>query len=169
VLIALNGPPTLLHPSAAVAMLPAGFAQMGRLMLAHAVATCAAGVFGFCAVLAFREVVRALLGPWWPTVSARLQALLILVLSTTLLLTPGFLGNVPERLAAAPDWRVAANPAMWFVGLHQVLAGSIIVDLPGPTLPLWPRRQRASGAAMPAPHLSPRSPRLRWPARSASR
>jgi hypothetical protein len=146
VLIALNGPPTLLHPSSAVAMLPASFAQMGRLMLAHAVATCAAGVFGFCAVLAFREMVRALLGPWWPAVSARLQALLILALSTTLLLTPGFLGNVPERLAAASDWRVAANPPMWFVGLHQVLAGSIIVDLPGPSLPRSLRVQVAKAA-----------------------
>jgi hypothetical protein len=134
VLVALNGPPTVLHPSSAVAMLPAGFAQVFRLMLAHAVATCAAGAFGFCAVLAFREVLRAALGPWWPAVSARLQALLILVLATALLLLPGWLGRVPDRLASN-DWRVAASPPMWFVGLHQVLAGTIIVDLPGPPLP----------------------------------
>jgi hypothetical protein len=135
VLIALNGPPTLLHPGSAVAMLPATFAQMGRLMLAHALATCAAGFFGFATVLAFREVLRGVLGSWWPAVSTRLQAFLILVLSTTLLLTPSFLGNVPERLAASSDWRVAGNPPMWFVGLHQVLAGRVIVDLQGPTLP----------------------------------
>jgi len=137
VLVALNGPPTLLHPASALAMLPATFAQMGRLMLAHAVTTCAAGIFGFSSVLAFREVTRAVLGSWWPAVSSRLQALLILVLATVFLLTPAWLGNVPERLAppASADWRVVANPPMWFVGLHQVIAGSVILDVPGPPLP----------------------------------
>jgi hypothetical protein len=135
VLLALNGPPTLLHPSSAVAMLPAGFAQMFQLMLAHAAATGGAGAFGFCAVLAFREVARALLGARWPAVSTRLQAALILVLATAFLLTPAWLGNVPERLAAPSGWQVVANPPMWFVGLHQILAGTIIVDLKGPPLP----------------------------------
>ena len=164
VLVALNGPPTLLHPSSAVAMLPAGFAEMFQLMLAHALATCAAGAFGFCTVLAFREVARAALGSWWPAVSARLQALLILVLATTFLLTPSFLGNVPERLAAASDWRVAANPPMWFVGLHQVLAGTTILDLPGPPLPrrlreaedrAIERHRRAQAGARPLAALAP--------------
>ncbi len=164
VLVALNGPPTLLHPGSAVAMLPAGFAQLFQLMLAHAVATCAAGAFGFCTVLAFREVARALLGPWWPAVSARLQALLILVLATAFLLTPGFLGNAPERLAASSDWRVAANPPMWFVGLHQMLAGTTILDLPGPPLPrrlrvvedrAVERHHRAQAGARPLAALAP--------------
>jgi hypothetical protein len=137
VLVALNGPPTLLHPSSAVAMLPAGLGQMLRLMLAHAAATIGAGAFGFCAVLAFREVARGVLGPWWPAVSARLQAALILVLATAFLLTPAWLGGVAERLTppASNGWRVVANPPMWFVGLHQVIAGSVILDLPGPPLP----------------------------------
>jgi len=137
VLIALNGPPTLLHPSSAVAMLPASFADMFQLMLAHAAATCGAGAFGFCTVLALREVARAVLGPWWPAVSARLQAVLILVLATTFLLTPAWLGRVPERLAASAslDWRAVGNPALWFVGIHQVVAGTVIIDLPGPPLP----------------------------------
>ncbi len=149
VLIALNGPPTLLHPSSAVAMLPASFSQAFRLMLAHAVATVGAGAFGFCSVLAFREVARAVLGPWWPAVSARLQAVLILVLATAFLLTPAWLGDVPERLAppASSGWRVVANPPMWFVGLHQVLAGSVILDLPGPPLPKRLQVQEAWAAA----------------------
>jgi hypothetical protein len=149
VLIALNGPPTLLHPSSAVAMLPAGVGQMGRLMLAHAVATVGAGAFGFCAILAFREVARGLLGPWWPAISGRLQAVLILVLATAFLLTPAWLGGVPDRLAppASSGWRVAANPAMWFVGLHQVIAGSVILDLPGPPLPRRLQEAEAWAAA----------------------
>jgi hypothetical protein len=164
VLIALNGPPTLLHPSSAVAMLPAGFAQMFQLMLAHAAATGGAGAFGFCAVLALREVARALLGAWWPAVSARLQAALILVLATAFLLTPAWLGNVPERLAAASGWRLAVDPPLWFVGLHQVMAGTIIVDLKGPPLPrrLAIDEDRAAGryrlaqsGATPAAALAP--------------
>lgn len=137
VLIALNGPPTLLHPSSAVAMLPAGAGHMLRLVLAHAAATIGAGAFGFCAVLAFREVARGALGPWWPAVSARLQAALILVLATAFLLTPAWLGGVAERLTppASAGWRVVANPPMWFVGLHQAIAGPVILDLPGPPLP----------------------------------
>ncbi|MEO5822653.1 MAG: hypothetical protein ABIT71_19265 [Vicinamibacteraceae bacterium] len=164
VLVALNGPPTLLHPISAVAMLPATFAQTGRLMLAHAVATGAAGLFGFCTVLAVREVTRALLGAWWPAVSARLQAFLILVLATAFLLTPSFFGNVPERLAASSDWRVAANPTMWFVSLHQMLAGTVIVDLRGPPLPrrlrveedrAAERHQRAQAGAGPLAAVAP--------------
>ena len=73
----------------------AGSASPGglRLMLAHAIACGAAGAFGFCTVLALREVCRAALGPWWPAVSTRLQALLIVVLATTFLLMPGWMGR----------------------------------------------------------------------------
>lgn len=143
VLLALNGPPTILHPSAVLAQLPAGFAIAGRLMVAHAVTTAAAGLFGFCTVLAVREVLRAVLGGWWPAASTRLQATLIVLLATTFLVTPSFLGKVPERLTppASSDWRVRANPAMWFVGLHEALVGTAIVDIPSP--PDMPRRLQA--------------------------
>jgi hypothetical protein len=131
VLLALNGPPTVLHPAAAVAMLPVSVPGALRLMGAHAVATVAAGGFGFFTILALREVARAVLVGWWPVVSTRLQALLIVVLATGLLLMPAWLGGVAEhRLpSAATDWRVAASPPMWFVGLHEVLAGTVIVDV----------------------------------------
>jgi hypothetical protein len=137
VLVALNGPPTIVHPSAALAQLPAGAAIAGRLMLAHAIATTAAGLFGFCTALAIRELLRAALGGWWPAASTRLQAALIVVLATTFLVVPSFLGRVPERLTppAASSWRVMANPAMWFVGLHEALAGTAIVDIPSPAMP----------------------------------
>jgi hypothetical protein len=138
VLLALNGPPTILHPSAALAMLRVGVPDALRLMAAHLIVTSAAGLFGFCSVLALREIARALLGGWWPAVSTRLQALLILVLATAFLLIPGWLGGVVERLSppAVSGWRVAANPPMWFVGLHEVLAGTVIVDIEGPPVPL---------------------------------
>src|SRR5688500_20348678 len=50
----------------------------------------------------------------------------------TTLFRSSWLGRVPERLAAASHWQVTANPAMWFVGLHETLAGTTILDLPGP-------------------------------------
>ena len=136
VLLALNGPSSVLHASAVVAQLRVSVPGALRLMLAHAIACGAAGAFGFCTVLALREVGRAALGPWWPAVSTRLQALLIVVLATTFLLMPGWMGRVAERIVpAAADWRTAANPPMWFVGLHQVLAGRIVVDIPAKAMP----------------------------------
>jgi hypothetical protein len=137
VLLALNGPSSVLHAIAVVAQLPASATGGLRLILAHAIACGAAGAFGFCTVLALREVCRAALGPWWPAVSTRLQALLIVVLATTLLLMPGWMGGVARRLApSAADGRtVAASPPMWFVGLHQVLGGRVVVDIRARPLP----------------------------------
>ncbi len=136
VLLALNGPSSVLHASAVVAQLRISVPGALRLMLAHAIACGGAGAFGFCTVLALREVCRAALGPWWPAVSTRLQALLIVVLATTFLLMPGWMGRVAERLVpASADWRTSASPPMWFVGLHQVLAGRVVVDIPTRPMP----------------------------------
>ena len=136
VLLALNGPSSVLHASAVVAQLRVSVPGALRLMYAHAMACGAAGAFGFCTVLALREVCRAVLGPWWPAMSTRLQALLIVVLATTFLLMPGWMGSVAERIVPAEaDWRTAASPPMWFVGLHQVLAGRVVVDIPAKPMP----------------------------------
>ena len=136
VLLALNGPSSVLHASAVVAQLRVSVPGALRLMFAHAMACGAAGAFGFCTVLALREVCRAALGPWWPAMSTRLQALLIVVLATTFLLMPGWMGRVAERLVpASADWHTLASPPMWFVGLHQVLAGRVVVDIPTRPMP----------------------------------
>jgi hypothetical protein len=150
VLLALNGPPTVLHPVAALAMLHASVSGALRLMAAHAVTTTAAGVFGFTTVLAMREVARAALGGWWPAVSSRLQALLIVVLATAFLLIPGGLGHVAERITPplSASWPTAANPALWFVGVHEVLAGTVIVDVEGPPLPRLLREHEALSARL---------------------
>ena len=149
VLLALNGPSSVLHASAVVAQLRVSVPGALRLMLAHAIACGAAGAFGFCTVLALREVCRAALGPWWPAVSTRLQALLIVVLATTFLLMPGWMGRVAERIVpAAADWRTAASPPMWFVGLHQVLAGRVVVDIPAKALPTRVQADEDRSAAL---------------------
>ena len=163
VLLALNGPPTILHPSAALAMLRVGVPDALRLMAAHAIVTSAAGLFGFSAVLALRELARAALGGWWPAVSTRLQAALIVVLATAFLLIPGWMGGIAGRMApaSASEWRTAASPPMWFVGLHEVLAGTVIVDIEGPTLPQAVPGRR--GACRGAASAGADQPRRRWP------
>ena len=150
VLLAFNGPSTILHPIAAMAMLRVDVSSALRLMAVHALVTAAAGLFGFCSVLALREAARALVGPWWPAVSTRLQALLIVVLATTFLLIPGWMGRVAERMVpvAGVDWRTAASPPMWFVGLHERLAGTVIVDVAGPPLPTRFRLTEERAAAL---------------------
>ncbi len=155
VLLALNGPPTILHPSAALAMLRVGVPDALRLMAAHAIVTSAAGLFGFSAVLALRELARAALGGWWPAVSTRLQAALIVVLATAFLLIPGWMGGIVGRMApaSASEWSTAASPPMWFVGLHEVLAGTVIVDIEGPTMP---RRFQVAEARAAAQHRQAR-------------
>jgi hypothetical protein len=130
-------------------------------MVAHAIATTAAGLFGFASALAVRELLRAALGGWWPAASTRIQAGLIIVLATTFLVVPSFVGGVPERLTppASSEWRVRANPAMWFVGLHEALVGSAIVDIPSPAD--MPRRLRAVEDRSRARHLASR-PGVPW-------
>ena len=147
VLVALNGTVSLLHPATVLAILPASLTGALRLIGAHAAATIGAGAFGFATVLAIRELARAVSGPWWPAVSTRLQGMLLATLVATFLLLPGWMSRVADRLVA-PDGEVAAttlaSPPMWFLGLHQALAGDLVVDV-APPRPL-PRRLREEEA-----------------------
>lgn len=143
VVLALNGTASLLHPASVLALLPASLTGALRLIGAHAAATIGAGAFGFAAVLAIRELARALTGPWWPAVSTRLQGMLLATLVATFLLLPGWMPRVAMRLVA-PEGEVAAttlaSPPMWFIGLHQALAGDLVVDVDPPRE--LPRRLR---------------------------
>ena len=182
VLLALNGPPTVLHPGAAVAMLPVSVPGAFRLMAAHAIATVAPAGSGSSPSSRCVRSRAPCSAAWWPVVSTRLQALLIVVLATALLLMPAWLGGVAEhRLpAAATDWRVAASPPMWFVGLHEVLAGAVIVDLrvrPRLARPPLPSRFQRIEERSRAIHrgsrarsaAAPSSRWRRWPASPRSR
>jgi hypothetical protein len=102
-----------------------------RLMIAHAVASCLAGAFAFLAVLGLRESLRALLGQGrFDRVSAAVQALLVVAAISGLLVLPAVYGNVAGRWLSqelVPVWVV---PPLWFVGLHEWLAGPVIHGLP---------------------------------------
>jgi hypothetical protein len=131
VAVAWNLAPTLLRFVAVPSKL--GVSVMGALALtlAHGVTTLAAGAFGFLAVLGLREVMSAILGhARFQRISAALQAALVVALATALLLLPGANASVARNWLARGSLTSKAFPPLWFVGLHETLAGSVIDTLP---------------------------------------
>jgi hypothetical protein len=137
VAVAWNLAPTLLRfvavPSKLGVTLPGALALTG----AHAVATLAAGAFGFLAVFGLRESMSAILGPaLFRRISAALQAVLVVPLATALLLLPGAFTGAARHWLTHDGLMARALPPLWFVGLHETLAGSVIDTLPR-THPSW--------------------------------
>src|SRR5207244_7898486 len=98
VLVAWNFWPTLLRAVAVPAGVRIGWLEVLQLMLAQGVACGAAGLFGFFAVLSVRETVCALLGSArFQRASALLQAGLVILLTTSLLLLPGNSSEIGRR------------------------------------------------------------------------
>ncbi len=149
VLIAWNVSPTLLRAVALPAGLGLGWLAVLRLTGGHAIATCSAGLFGFLTVLGSREAVCALVGPArFRLISTPLQAVLLTVLTTSLLVLPGQTYNVGPRWLSS-DQRVARLlPPLWFVGLHEALTGSVIDDLPRTRPPRYLARQEQSATVV---------------------
>ena len=138
VALAWNLAPTLLRFVAVPSKLGVSLVGALALTLAHGVTTCAAGAFGFLAVLGLREVMSAIAGPTrFQRISAALQATLVVALATALLLLPGaYTGGVARNRLARGGVMAKALPPLWFVGLHETLAGSVIDTLPR-TRPSW--------------------------------
>ena len=131
VAVAWNLAPTLLRFAAVPPKL--GVSLMGALVLtlAHGVTTVAAGAFGFLAVLGLREVMSAIMGQArFQRVSAAVQAALIVALVTALLLLPGAHRGVARNWLAPGGLAAKALPPLWFVGLHETLAGAVVDTLP---------------------------------------
>ena len=110
---------SLFHPTLMVSRLPIGIIPALALMVIHLAVMLAAGLFAFASVFLFREILRALLGRRFSRISAGLQAVMIVLLVTTFLLLPAILNR-----ARRPESRAAQMlPLIWFVGLHETLAG----------------------------------------------
>ncbi len=123
--------PTVLRIAALPVMLPVTPLGVLTLTLAHAACGLAAGAFGFTAVLGLRETLRALVGlTAFRKISAGLQALLVVFLTTSLLLLPASYGAVARRWMTGGRVSPFAVPPLWFVGLHETLAGRAIDGLP---------------------------------------
>ena len=68
-------------------------------------------------------------------ISAALQAVLVVFLGTSLLLLPASYGNVGRSWLAGGRVSPFAVPPLWFVGLHETLAGGVIDGLPRGDIP----------------------------------
>jgi hypothetical protein len=130
-LVACNLAPTLFRFASVPAALRIGGQAALILTIAHALVTFAAGVFGFLAVYGLREGLVAVLGQHrFHSISSMLQAILLIVLTSSLLLLPGSSINVASRWFDGRQHAKQALPQLWFVGLHETLAGRVIDDLP---------------------------------------
>jgi hypothetical protein len=130
ILVACNAPPTLLRLAAVPLKLGIGLRGALVLTLAHGLATCAAGAFGFLAIFGLREGLLAVLGrDRFQSISSGLQAGLLIVLTSALLLLPVSSMDVARKWLAR-EGTATVLPPLWFVGLHETLAGSVIDDLP---------------------------------------
>jgi hypothetical protein len=153
---------SVFHPVLMVARLPIGLGSVLALIVIQFTVTIAAGFFAFGSVVAIREILRAVLGMRFSRVSAALQAVLIIALVTGFLLLPAIL-----QRAGRPERREARMlPPVWFVGLHDALAGDLVAGLPPGPLP--PAVARQEDRAMSryrdvASHLRP----LAWRAATA--
>ena len=167
VAVAWNLAPTLLRFAAVPSKLGVSLVGALALTLAHGVTTFAAGAFGFLAVLGLREVVSAIMGQArFQRISAAVQAALIVALVTALLLLPGAYTGVARNWLAQGGLTAKALPPLWFVGLHETLAGSVLDALPRTRPPrflagadrdatdlyrsLWPRYQELASIGIAA-------------------
>ena len=141
--LAISSLSSLFHPALMVAKLPIGLIPAFALIVIHLTVTLAAGLFAFASIVMLREVLRALLGVRFSRISAGLQAVFIVALVTSFLLLPAILNRAgrPER----PEARML--PPVWFVGLHEALAGGLVAGLPTGALPQNIARQEDRAAA----------------------
>ncbi len=131
--VCVTAVPTLVVPLIRVSRLPIGTWGIARLIGAHAGATMSAGAFGFLSVIAVRETLRTLLaGGWFERVAPIVQGVLVALLATCFLLLPALGPHVYGRWLLSPS---TAPPPMWFVGVHELLAGDALVGLPATNPP----------------------------------
>jgi hypothetical protein len=130
-LVACNALPTLFRLATVPKRLPIGFGGVLILTFAHGLVTFAAGAFGFLAIFGLREGLTAVLGQdRFRSISSGLQAALLIVLVSALLLLPASSMDVARKWLAGERTAAAVLPPLWFVGLNETLAGSVVDDLP---------------------------------------
>jgi hypothetical protein len=128
--LALTTFPTLIYQVLVIVRMPLGLAAYAQLAVAHAVASALACAFAFLTVIAIREVTRAILGgTWFARSSAVVQAILVLVFTTGLLMSPGMAQRASGR------WMREGVPGPWtfppaaFMGVEQTIANSVVANV----------------------------------------
>jgi hypothetical protein len=129
--VAWNLAPMLLRMPSLPLKLAVGFTGALRLTMAQAVVTLAAGAFGFLSVLAVRESLAAVLSQErFRSISSAVQAALLVALTSALLLLPAGSSRVAGTWLVRSDLAARSLAPLWFVGLHETMAGSVIDRLP---------------------------------------
>ncbi len=142
--LVVNLMPSIIFPWLVVYTTRVSVFSMLELIATHAAVTIAAAAWAYVAVIALRETVAALLPPrWLGFVSPVLQGALIVVLGSALLLLPPSSDQIAKHGFAG--WR-ALSPPLWFLGLHEVMAGDVLRQAP-PSRRLTPRQTRGNEAA----------------------
>lgn len=129
--VALNGVPSLTFPFVA----SAGFAPMPRAIAGHFISTAAADAFVFFSVTSLQGVIILAFGR---RAAAKLSPLAQTLAVVGVLLTILFMNGIRSATADALSHNdprsplLALNPAAWFLGLYEFIAGStrpIVVGL----------------------------------------
>lgn len=142
--VAINLVPTLLHPVLILAKLDPSAEGLLRLMAVHGLVTIGAGVFGFFVVLTLRATSQVALGnALFARMSAAIQAVLVVVLVSTLFLLPGIASNVSANWLAPSASSRFVVPPLWFLGVYEAAAGDVVVNVQNIRLdPRAPRFRR---------------------------
>jgi hypothetical protein len=120
--VALNGVPSITFPAVTCA-----FLQMPRAMLGHFVSTAAADAFVFFTVTSLQGVIILAFGR---RAAARLSPVAQVIAVVAILLAILFIGGIRAATADAlvrgrwSDPWLRLNPAAWFLGLYEILAGT---------------------------------------------
>jgi hypothetical protein len=129
--VIMNAGETVLFPLFLAARLPVSLFDIATLLFAHGLVTLAAGGFGVACVVAIRELLRACLGArLFDRVSTVVQAALVVLGFTALLVLPGFNSRTVRASLGNPTVAVEWLPPLWFVGLHETIAGDVIARIP---------------------------------------
>jgi len=134
--LALTAFASTIYQFLVIVRMPLGLGAFIRLAAAHAVASALACAFAFLTVVAIREVTRVLLGgAWFARASAILQAALVLVFTTGLLMSPGLADRATNR------WMREGFPTAWtfpplaFMALEQTIANGVVANVTRVTVP----------------------------------
>lgn len=137
----------LLHSVLVISRLPGGLSTMVVLFVAQVISSVGAGLFGFSVALAARETMHALVGASvFRRISRALQAALLTVCATALLLMPLASSRVVQRIVHAGAAQ-SLLPPDWFVAVHEAIGGRLVAALPGPALPPQVARRERLAAA----------------------
>jgi len=131
--IALNAVPSVLYPIfLTMNIRGTRGATVLQLIAAHAATVIMAGLFGFFGVLGIRGILRSLLGERvFRRASNAVQSALIVSVMTGLLLAPTVRAkDVRSWVSGAQPSPSPARPILWYLGLHETLAGHLVNETP---------------------------------------